>query len=228
MYGYIYKVINLINFWVYIGQHKGIFNPKYFGGGILINRAIKKHGLENFTVKQIASAEDRKELDVLEIFYIKKYRETHKVYNIADGGLGWHITHPTKERCRNQSISRKKYYEDPENRLKRVIAQKKVMQNLELRQQISNKLKGHKTSEETRRKLSQCKIGHKTSQETIEKIRRSNLEKRKGLTKQTNAGIAAQANKMTGRTASIITKNKMSASGKRAWKRRKQEVEACP
>lgn len=45
-YGYIYKVINLYNKKVYIGQSTNFeYLKKYFGSGLLIKRAIKKYGI---------------------------------------------------------------------------------------------------------------------------------------------------------------------------------------
>lgn len=86
MFGYIYKTKNKINGRVYIGQKQGRFTRQYLGSGKLLKKAIVKYGKENFRVKQIASAETREELNILEIFYIKKYRKTSKVYNLAIGG----------------------------------------------------------------------------------------------------------------------------------------------
>ena len=178
MYGYIYKTVNLINQHVYIGQKKGKFNPEYFGSGKLIVRAIKKHGLKCFKVRQIASAEDRAELDVLEIHYINKYRKTHVTYNIADGGLSWHITHVSDEKRKNQSKSRLKFYKNPVNRLKRSITAKKAM-TPEVRKRISETVKRWaKTNREHYVKMGRSsfgRLGKKHSQETKDKIRASKL-----------------------------------------------------
>jgi hypothetical protein len=35
-YGYIYKTTNLLNNRIYIGKHKGEYNPNYFGSGLII------------------------------------------------------------------------------------------------------------------------------------------------------------------------------------------------
>lgn len=88
IYGYIYKTTNLLSGKVYIGQKQGEFCSKYLGSGIYVLRAIKKYGKLNFRVVQIASAEDKSELNVLEIHYIRKYKKTHRSYNISPGGTG--------------------------------------------------------------------------------------------------------------------------------------------
>ena len=89
MYGYIYRTTNKANGIIYIGQKKGLFNPKYLGSGILIKRAIKKWGKKSFIVEPIAVAMDKESLDNVEIFLISKYRKLHgkeNLYNISEGG----------------------------------------------------------------------------------------------------------------------------------------------
>ena len=45
---FIYKTTNLINGKIYIGKYKG--NRKnYLGSGVILKKAIKKYGIENFT-----------------------------------------------------------------------------------------------------------------------------------------------------------------------------------
>lgn len=43
----IYKIINLVNNKIYIGQEKQ-FNSNYFGSGLLILKAITKYGISSF------------------------------------------------------------------------------------------------------------------------------------------------------------------------------------
>lgn len=90
---YIYEIKNIINDKYYIGQSSKCDErnlKEYFGSGLYIKRAINKYGKENF-VKTILiqGMYEKSEIDELEKFYIKKYKEEGKaLYNIADGGQG--------------------------------------------------------------------------------------------------------------------------------------------
>jgi group I intron endonuclease len=115
-YGYIYKTVNKINNKLYIGKLKGYFNISYKGSGIILKRAIKKYGAINFTVRPIAYAKNKQELNKLECKYIKDYRlkfGLQKMYNIADGGqggalfTGHHHSRDTKSRLRFARLGKK-------------------------------------------------------------------------------------------------------------------------
>lgn len=84
---YIYKITNLINGKIYIGKCKKTVNKskKYFGSGSLINKAIKKYGIENFEKTILIETENYKELNELEKKYIKDFNPE---YNISSGGDG--------------------------------------------------------------------------------------------------------------------------------------------
>lgn len=90
---YIYEIKNTLNDKYYIGQSSKCDErnlKEYFGSGLYIKRAINKYGKENFIKTVLIQGMYKKsEIDKLEKFYIKKYREEGKaLYNIADGGQG--------------------------------------------------------------------------------------------------------------------------------------------
>jgi group I intron endonuclease len=90
-YGYIYKTTNLVNQNVYIGQHKGSFDPTYFGSGLLIRRALKKYGIEKFKVEILTMCESKPVLNIMEKVFISRYHSlfpNENMYNIAEGGMG--------------------------------------------------------------------------------------------------------------------------------------------
>lgn len=104
-YGYIYETKNQKNSKLYVGRKRGEFKKSYFGGGRHLQRAIKKDGKENFSVRIIAEATSEDHLNQLEIQTIREYREKHgrdHLYNIADGGypynVGWHFSEESKKK----------------------------------------------------------------------------------------------------------------------------------
>ena len=66
------------------------FISSYLGSGILIKKAIKRHGRDCFKVELIAEAGDQTALNTLERYYIELYKKQvgEKIYNIAEGGYG--------------------------------------------------------------------------------------------------------------------------------------------
>ena len=91
---YIYLTTNLINGKKYIGQHKGELNDSYLGSGVLITRALKKYGKNNFKKEILEVCLSREEADEKEKFYISKYNaiEDETFYNLQEGGTqgdGW-------------------------------------------------------------------------------------------------------------------------------------------
>ena len=101
----IYKITNLLNKKVYIGKNK-TNELSYMGSGILLKRAIKKYGIENFIKEIIDTAETIKELNEKEIQWISFYesRDNKKGYNIASGGDGGDTLskHPNLEELRHK------------------------------------------------------------------------------------------------------------------------------
>lgn len=87
----IYKITNLINNKIYIGQTNGK-RARYFGGGTILKDAIKKYGKENFKKEIIIEGDFNQELlNDLEIHYIRLFNSSiknKKGYNIKDGGNG--------------------------------------------------------------------------------------------------------------------------------------------
>ena len=86
---YIYKITNILNGKVYIGQHKQVSTKavdKYMGSGVLIKKAQLKYGLSNFT-KEILEECTVENKDEREEFYIKQYNSlVPNGYNITRGG----------------------------------------------------------------------------------------------------------------------------------------------
>lgn len=86
----IYKTTNSINGKVYIGKDSK--NKKsYYGGGILLKKAIKKYGKKNFKKEIIEFCKSKDHLNEREIYWVNFYKKLlgkDGCYNIADGGIG--------------------------------------------------------------------------------------------------------------------------------------------
>lgn len=86
----IYKVTNLINNKIYIGQTNGN-QLSYRGSGVVIKLAHKKYGKSNFKFETLIEGDFNQELtDLLETEYIEMFNSTNRNigYNISLGGTG--------------------------------------------------------------------------------------------------------------------------------------------
>lgn len=92
MYGYVYKLTNLITHKVYVGKHKYSFpklDENYITSGTYIKSSIKFYGLENFSRELIDTAETLEELNEKESFWIETLQCRYpNGYNLTDGGDG--------------------------------------------------------------------------------------------------------------------------------------------
>ena len=67
----LYKITNLVNGKMYIGQHvTSDLDDGYMGSGKIIKRAVKKYGVENFCKEWIGFYEDADELDYMERVFV--------------------------------------------------------------------------------------------------------------------------------------------------------------
>jgi len=121
MNGIIYKAENEINGKVYIGQtwkgldlrKKSHFERKT-GCTKFIN-AINKYGKNAFSWNILDSSDNQKNLDDLEIKYIKEYNSITNGYNLKTGGLGG--KHSKESNIRNRE-SNLKFWKSKDERIK--------------------------------------------------------------------------------------------------------------
>ena len=109
-YGIIYKIENIINHKVYIGQttHPKGFNGRYLYAGtgiervysnyirkrdsggyynVYLLRSIEKYGFDAFTVDEVFdTAESKEELNQKEAFYVAQFDSCRNGYNLTFGG----------------------------------------------------------------------------------------------------------------------------------------------
>ena len=112
MFGYIYKITNLKNNKIYIGQHKGeVFDKRYFGSGKIIKLAFEKYGKENFKIEILEWCNSFEELNKKEEYYIEHYnsRNNDIGYNIRLGGIQSLMDERTKEKIHKNALINPNY-----------------------------------------------------------------------------------------------------------------------
>jgi group I intron endonuclease len=178
MSGQIYLIRNIINGKGYVGQtkltvvaryKKHLENAKRGIDGALY-RAMRKHGVENFSVIEIATC-DRLLLDDLEKHYIKFFGTSTVSghgYNMTDGGdsrrvpEGWRQKDESKAKNSASHKGMKRPPRSDEYRAKQAAAQKGKSIPDETKAKISAALKGKKKpsrSEEYKANMSAAKKG---------------------------------------------------------------------
>ena len=115
----IYKIENLINHKVYIGQSKDIYrryhshhkfdcyNDEKSSYNFQIYQAIRKYGEENFTIDVVELC-DENLLDERECYWIKYYNSYHNGYNATEGGQYWSENIHSEETERKRAETRAK------------------------------------------------------------------------------------------------------------------------
>jgi len=161
----IYKTTCLINNKIYIGLDTKN-DCSYLGSGLLLKKAIKKYGKENFIKEILEFCNDINLLNEREIYWISFFDSTNleKGYNLSKGGKGVLGIKQSNETCKKISESHKgnKNY---------FFGKKHSSETLK---KIGNANKGRKRSQEVREKMSKSKLGSKLTEETKNKIRESN------------------------------------------------------
>jgi len=178
----IYKITNLINGKIYVGQD-AFDKRSYYGSGICIKRAIQKYGIENFKKEILEHCKTKKQLNKKEIYWIKKLNsKAPNGYNIVNGGTGGDI-----------------------------LSQLSKKQQKETKQKISKAHKNSEVAAKHRLELSEAKRGTRLTKGTKQKMSKAakGNQRRKGIlhTETTKQKISES---LIGRIVSEITKQKMS------------------
>lgn len=160
-YGSIYRILNVVTGKSYIGQttktvksrisshycnaKKGIKTKLYY--------SIRKHGKEAFTWEIISEANNREELNLLEIQWIRDLGTINFGYNQQLGGLNGPLSELTKIKISEKAKGR--------------VATQEAILNMR------NAQLGRRHSEETKEKIRISGKGKKKSQEFIDKMKKS-------------------------------------------------------
>lgn len=189
-YNYLYKIVNLLNGNFYIGVHRtDNLNDSYMGSGVILKRAIKKHGIENFKKEILEFFDNYEDLLKREKEIInEEMLNDKKCYNAREGGYGncsfpehikkklskiakkrWEneeYKEMMQEKCynkkRNAVISQKikKWIdENPEKHHERMM---KINKNPEKIKKMADTHRGMKRSDEAKKNISEAaKKNHK-------------------------------------------------------------------
>lgn len=190
---YIYRITNLINQKIYIGQSKNT-NVRWHQHKIqarcnkpsqIVNRSMKKYGIENFKFEVVASCLDQEAANKTEEIIIKQHKSYQKEfgYNISLGGC----VAPKSEEWK-QHMSRLMSEKAANGQLPNLIKNSPfvkgriVSQEIREKQRVSmtGKYIGRHHTDETKEKCRQANIGRIVTKESKEKNRQAHLGKPRG------------------------------------------------
>ena len=142
-YHYVYIITNKINHKFYIGKHStDDLDDGYLGSGTVINKAIQKYGIENFSKRILCfcdSAEDAYKVE--EFLVTDNLIKREDCYNIAVGGQGGALFknhHHTEETRLKMSEAKKGKPFSEEHKRKLKIARQKRVITLETRNKMKD------------------------------------------------------------------------------------------
>jgi len=200
----IYKAENKVNGKIYVGEtlHKletRIHDHFRMGGSPVFYNALKKYGIQNFSILVIDTAKSIKELNEKEKYWIKFYNcKVPNGYNLTDGGdgiTGYIHTPEARKKISEKLKGRKREYmvgdnnpmKRPEVRKKVSNSQKVYMSKPEAKQKVSEKLRNRKFLDEHKEKLRRPRS--QESKKRMSESRRGKVPWNKGLTKETDERV---------------------------------------
>lgn len=171
----IYKITNLTNGKMYIGQHTtDNLDDGYMGSGVLITKAINKYGVENFRKEWLMFCEDHDELNYMERVYVDQtWIDRSDTYNLQTGGE----QRTRLSECSIKKISQSLKGKTPWNKglawsdeikLKFSKSHFGLKRSLESKRKQSNSLNGHNVSESTRKKISEKQFRRPVAQYSLD------------------------------------------------------------
>ena len=195
-YGVIYCITHKDTNRVYIGQTVSTLKQRWASHRstsfcVVLHRAIEKYGHENFSIEQIATADSKESLDVLESHYIEFFGSTDRAtgFNLMRGGsFGKH----SDESKKKMSIALRKAYENPEFKAKLSAARTGVKHSPDRIANVVAALTGKKATDKAKKSLSEARIKLWQDPVSSENMRRSSIEARK--CESYKATVAANTN----------------------------------
>lgn len=203
----IYVITNLVNKKQYVGKTQSLTAEGRFRQHIgaaksdstmVIHKAMRKYGIENFIVEVLDTANDAEELKLKECEWISKLNTFGQGYNFTPGGDGDGFKHSdeTKQKLRESRIS---YFENnPEARIKAAEYAKMAVLSEEGRTAKSESMQGnqhakgmtYKHTEEAKANIAAAvrirQLGTTASPETKLKMSESHKGSRNSMASEEN------------------------------------------
>lgn len=146
----VYEIKNIINGKIYVGYHRTL-DPydDYYGSGVLINRAIKKYGKENFKKEILFIYENEKEARDKEAEIVnEEFVKRKDTYNLNVGGFGSFYYNVSRGNChspeaiKKRSESHKKWYLTEEGRAHvKSLSERQKRDNVAKRPEVREKIR---------------------------------------------------------------------------------------
>jgi group I intron endonuclease len=190
--GLIYKITNVIDGTIYVGQTKDTFNKRWIhhksdakcgNKNTHFCNALKKYGLESFE-REIIEECSNEFLDEREIYWIAFFDSYFNGYNLTPGGgQGTEVAEQTRQKISESLKGRKRSPETikrmSESLKGKVSPMHGKKHSSETIEKIKEKRKLQIMSEETKKKISESNKGKKHTEEAKEKMR-NHVYDRKG------------------------------------------------
>ena len=144
VYGYVYLIRNRVNGRVYVGQTVNDIKSRWYSHvsmsenakpRMVVCRAIKKHGKENFDLVELHRAYSRDELDSMEVKAIFSFEADNPNfgYNVASGGAGpknYKVTKQQRDKISAFHKGRKQSDTQIANRVKSLTGKKRTLEQI--------------------------------------------------------------------------------------------------
>jgi len=170
-------------------QHKNAAKNKFKTGCIKFQNAMRKHGIDNFTIVELMQTESKKCANELEDYYILEYNSIDFGYNLKRGGAYGSFSKESREKM---SKNNARYWLGKTGKDFPLTG---IPLSAEHRQKISDANKGKNLgiplSKETKKKLSKIQTGsgNGNSKLSIEQVRDIRFRLEKGEKKKDIAAI---------------------------------------
>jgi hypothetical protein len=175
MHYLIYKITNKLNNKIYVGKHKTENkDDEYFGSGVLLGRAVEKHGKEHFVKELLFECNTEEEMNQKETDIVdEEFIARDDTYNIKLGGNGgYDYINSTGKNGNKVNRSKEHYTKMGKAAANKLWDKYKTDEQfrIEFTQKLSNRsllyqsingnpFQGKEHSEETKKKMSDAKQG---------------------------------------------------------------------